>query len=301
MFLLLCELAAQLGAKHLNRDRMHIHELPAIAKRLHESAGPKILILGNSLSLHGVSSEIMQTQMKADGIHDATVEFAVPVGTDSMDWLYLYRRYFLNPELIPDVVVIGYVRHHVVDLVPPKRIRRLGRHFLDVVDAKKMFNDSVPKFETQVELLLSNLSAAYGDQPEYRDLALGEVLPNFSKSERRINKVLEDKQIALVGDVTTGKKFEHIEDLAKILKATGTHGIFIPMALPEPWETDPEVEQIITELGMTYLDARNLESLTPEDFPDGYHMGERAKELYSRFLGKHVVSQLKNSTLLKKK
>jgi hypothetical protein len=285
-----------MSARDLNYDREHIHNLPEISRRLHQVPGARVLFLGNSLTRHGVSVDKVREELAYRGVEPA-IERTVPVGTDVTDWIYAYKRFFGNVDQAPDIVIVGFVRHHVRDLKPPKRLRRLGRHFLDLQDAPECFALDLHRFDTCAEVLLSRYWASYGDQLLYREGALYAILPGFQASERRFNHILERNQERTAALKNNGKPPEHTFDrirrLAGLLKETGAHGIFVAMPLPHIWEPDPQVRQAVTSMGMTYVDARKLEGITSEDFPDGYHMGEKAKTAYSRLIAKHLADRLK--------
>ncbi len=293
-FLCLLEVGARFAAPYLDRDRGHIHDFPRIAEELNQGEHPQILFLGNSLTLHGLDKEIVKTELIELGINQPTIDWTVPVGTDVTDWIYIFEQYFEEENEIPDVIIVGFVRHHARDHKPTKRLRRLGRHFLSFADIKECFEYDVLTFEDRAEVLLSNMSSVYGDQPNYRETVLGELLPGFWGAEKRFNHSMEQRQEAMSqGKDAPQPTFTRISRLAQKFKKSGCQGIFVAMPLPEPWDTDPEVEAAVKSKGMAYVDARNLEGLTAEDFPDGYHMGERAKELYSHFIAKEIANQLR--------
>ena len=298
-----CECVARLAGRTLDWDREHIYEFPAISRRLHESEGPRVLLLGNSLTLHGVCADELQAELELLGYGDCTVEKVVPVGTDVTDWIYVYRRFFANVEQCPDIVVVGFARHHVRDLKPPKRLRRLGRHFLDLSDATECFEHDVLPFEERAALLMSRALALYGDQLCHRETALYWMLPGFKNGERKLNRDMEQRKEAAAQAKRNGAEppeptFDRMRRLANLFKETGAGGLFVAMPLPDVWETDPQVEQIAVEAGMTYVDARKLSGVGSGDFPDGYHMGEEAKLVYSRFLAARIVERIRAAGVL---
>jgi len=294
----ICECGARIAASGLDYDRAHIAEFPEISDRLDASPAPRILFLGNSLMRHGVVLDEVRAELARLGIEKCTVERVVPVGTDVTDWIYIYKRFFSNPGRTPDIVVIGFVRHHTVDLKPPKRLRRLGRHFLDLADAPDCFARDVPNFDDRAALLLSRYWATFGDQLIYRERVLSSVLPGFKASEKRLNRILSRRKEALAarsGRDAPAPTFERMRRLAEMFKETGAHGIFAAMPLPHIWEPYPQVERTIEDAGMTYIDARKIDGVGPDDFPDGYHMGEKAKVIYSRFIAAELAERIRAS------
>jgi len=97
------------------------------------------------------------------------------------------------------------------------------------------------------------------------------------------------------GDHPGGTVLPGERRLAEMFKETGAHGIFAAMPLPHIWEPYPQVERTIEDAGMTYIDARKIDGVGPDDFPDGYHMGEKAKVIYSRFIAAELAERIRAS------
>jgi hypothetical protein len=295
--LAVCECGARIAGSRLDRDRKHIHQFPVISRKFHHARRPRVLFLGNSLTLHGVLPDVVREELASRGIDACEVDWVVPVGTDVTDWVYIYERFFRNVDQTPDIVIIGFVRHHMRDLKPPKRLRRLGRHFLDLRDVPECFNEDVRRFDDRVEVLLSRCWATFGDQPWYRAWALHRILPGFRDAEKRLNRRLARTQEETAarkrhGAPPPAPTFDRVRRLAKLLKDTGAHGIFVAMPLPHIWDHDLQVSQAVCGLGMTYIDARKLDGVAAKDFPDGYHMGDKAKTAYSRFIAGRIADRL---------
>jgi len=293
------EITARFVGSDLNWDRAHIYKIPEISRRLNDTDSESVLFMGNSLTLHGVETDDVIDELKTRGISDVVVDRVIPVGTDVTDWIYIYRTFFSNVDQCPDVVVVGFVRHHMQDLKPPKRLRRLGRHFLSFANEMEIFSEDIQDFDDRAEVVLSQISACFGDQPLYNEGALYSLLPHYSYGEKRINHLLNKvhERIALRrldGADPPPPTFRRVERLAKIFKDSGTHAIFVAMPLPEHWEMDPEVEKLVRDSGMTFIDARKVEGIETEDFPDGYHMGDRARGIFSRFIAGKIAEHLKS-------
>ena len=292
--LALCECAARLAADYLDYDRVHIAQFPNISRDLHESKGTRVLFFGNSLTMHGVRLDKVRAELTRRGAGDScTVDRFVPVGTDITDWIYIYERFFRNVDQVPEIVIVGFAGHQMRDLKPPKRLRRLGGRFLDMHDVPECFSIDVLNYEDQAEVLLSRGSSMFGDQLIYREGALYGLLPSFQASERRLNHILARRKDAQAVGGPEKPTFTRVKRLAKLLKDTGARGMFIAMPLTYVWDADPEVQQIVEEMGMIYIDARKIDGITPDDFPDGYHMGEKANGVYSRFVAAKLAEQLK--------
>jgi hypothetical protein len=291
--LAICECGARLAASRLDYDRAHISQFPAISRELHQAQRPRVLFFGNSLTMHGVSLDEVRAELTRRQAGPCTIDRFVPVGTDVTDWIYIYEQFFRNTDQAPDIVIVGFAGHHMRDLKPPKRLRRLGGHFLDAKDIPECFRHDVRNFDDRVGVLLSMFSSVYGDQLVYREAALYGVLPGFQASERRLNRILARSKDAAAARPNAPPPpeptFDRVRRLAKLLKDTGARGVFIAMPLPHIWDADPQVAQIVESMGMTYIDARKIDGVEPDDFPDGYHMGDKANSIYSRFVAARMV------------
>jgi hypothetical protein len=76
-------------------------------------------------------------------------------------------------------------------------------------------------------------------------------------------------------------------------RAQGIEVALVAMPVPSGYEIDPEVVRKAQSAGVKLIDARLMSSLTPADFPDGYHMGSRAAESYTRFVAERVADTLR--------
>ncbi|MCB9883194.1 MAG: hypothetical protein H6834_15505 [Planctomycetes bacterium] len=289
--LLLYEVVATLVSPYFNDDRAHMHAFEALASELSESTGRKVLVLGNSLTHWGVDRDLLATELEDETEHaDVHVAKFSPVGTDIVDWIYILRTFFIDPGRTPDVVVIGFVAHHVPDN-PLKRRRRLGRYFVAGSNLGELFQKDIHTFEDRCEVLGSRVSYAYGDQPQMKYSILSSFIPNYYDETSRIESWMEERG-ARHAETSRGdsarRTYTRLERLVQLLADAGIHGIFVPMPLPEVWDLDEDVRRTVEAAGMTFLDARALEGLGEQCFWDGYHMNEEGAAIYTRRLAQEL-------------
>ena len=289
------EIAARVLAPRVDYDRLHIQQFPRLASRLAAARPPRILFLGNSLTLHGVDAAIVKDELARAGFARAAVERVVPVGTDIVDWHYLFKTYFVEPGKVPDVVVVGFVRHHVIDK-PPKEIERLACHFVSPRNIPELFGRDLPAFGDRVQILLSYGLNLMGNQSPMQSRILDAVIPEYQTGSRWVAHRLEARGEAQALRANGGHEspptFDRLGRLASAIKAAGAHAIFVPMPLPDVWKLEPDAARTVRGTGMTWLDGRQIPGLTSEDWYDGYHLSQAGADIYSRFIAQALARRL---------
>lgn len=297
---LMLEGVVRIFAHLLDYDRTHIHQFPELIADLHENPAPRIVFFGNSLIRKGLDLEIAVAELdRASGLqHHA--EKIVPVGTAIVDWIYLYETYFAKTGRHPEVIVVGFVAHHIED-VEQVKIRRLARHFCSAENLWPCLSDELDSFEMRALGFCSYYSAIFGDQQELQFCVLGPIVPSYGHGTRTVNGILEraadrEAEAASEGEregKPAAKTYQRLERFIALLKSAGVKAYFVPMPQPEVWELDPELVRTIEASGMTLIDARSIETMVKEDFPDDYHLGGAGIEKFSRFIGKQVGEKLR--------
>ena len=291
-FVALWELASSLSAPFLGEDREHIHSFPEISERLAASDRQKVLVLGNSLTKWGVDGDLLREEMNRHGGRPVDVAVMHPVGTDVVDWNYILRTYCLDVHRNPDLVVIGFVAHHVPDL-PVKRHRRLGGHFTAWSNRGELFEHALTNFDDRVENVLSGMFSCMGDQLVWSEGVLTGVVPGFRGGLRQLNHFHEGAAQRPENGRAPPKTYHRLARLMSRLRDAGIVGVFVAMPLPEIWDLDPKIEETAREAGMTFLDARSIEGLAAEDFQDGYHLGETGTRKYTAWLAEALRASIR--------
>ena len=291
------EIAARHLAPALDSDRKHIAQFPRIANDLAAAKPPRILFLGNSLFLHGIDVDVVKAGLAKGGYPGAAVKRVTPVGTDMVDWIYLYSRYFARSGHVPDVVVLGFARHHFVDM-PPKELERLGRHFIGTSDIPELFKTDVDAFGDRVQVLLSYSTAMMGDHLLYQQRIMDGIIPEYREGTRWVSHRLEERDEEQARRRNGGREttpeytFVRARRFAELLRASGAHGVFVPIPLPDFWTLPDRGPAVVRASGMTWLDGRTVPGLRPEHWYDGYHLSEEGAKIFSEFLGREIARDL---------
>lgn len=306
-FVLLLELIARIIAPILDFDRVNIYAFPEVIEKLEEDAkesgNPKVVFFGNSLMLHGLDQELVKEELRNNGgpeFHSAKV---TPVGTAMLDWVHLYRRYFSDEQSHPDILVVGFVAHHIHDQEAVK-LRRLSRHFVTKKDLPLLWENDLDKdFHLMTQSVLCNISALEGDQPEHQLGILQYFIADYKRGLNRNNDLvsawkqrLAEKSAERDGETLNKEPKETYQRMLRFIAEARKHGVqvyFVPMPQPEVWDFNPEAQRLIEAEKMAVLDARDIEGMTPEDFSDGYHLGESGKVKFSKWMAEQLSDTLK--------
>ena len=293
---LVFETMARVFAPTLDYDREHIHAFPEIVEEMDQDDHPRILVLGNSLLMHGVDEALLEKELVQATSGSCHVTKVTPVGTAIRDWTYLYDTYFTELDTHPDVVVIGFVAHHVPDQYE-LRMRRLTRHFCSLGNLGNCLREEGRNFETRALGALSHFSALYGDQPEWQWIVSPAVIPEFGRSVRRINRLLDDEaeRRMTMSNAPTPRTYLRLTRLMEAFRMHGVKAYCVPMPQPESWDLDPGAAEAISAQGATLVDARAIPGMTQSDFLDGYHLGAPGRERFTRFLARALADDFLRS------
>jgi len=273
-FVLTLELIARIIAPILDFDRENIYAFPEVLADLEEAAHlsgkPKVVFFGNSLMLHGLDQELVKNELAV--IEGPEIESAkvTPVGT------------------IHDQEAI--------------KLRRLSRHFVAKEDLPLLWKTDLKDFHHITQSVLCNISALEGDQPEHQLGILQTLIADYRKGLNHNNDLVSawkkrkaEEAAKRKGEKLAGEPTETYQRMLRFIEEAKTHGVkiyFVPMPQPEVWDFNPEAQKLMEAEGMTVLDARSIEGMTPEDFSDGYHLGETGKVKFSKWMAEQLKSHL---------
>ena len=272
LFLLGLELYARHLAPTLDRDRAHIHQFPELIASLPEKNGA--LFLGNSLILHGLDESLLHQEAP-----DLAFIKLSPVSTAALDWEHLYQRYLATAGHKPDRLFLGFVAHHLNDSEPPK-LRRLSRHFASVDTLPGLWKNEHLDIHERTQSALAHSFALIGDQPAHRERILDAFIDWYRLGLRTNQEWVTQKTSSPPPKAT----FHRIERFLAHCRADGIQVFLIPMPQPEPWDLDPQTDRLVNDYNLKILDARSLPGMTPDDFSDGYHLGESGAQKFTHWL-----------------
>lgn len=292
-FVVLLEIIARIIAPWLDYDRKNIHAFPQtisnLEQRAKSSGRPRVAFFGNSLMLRGLDESILQDELRELGGPAIETTKINPVGTAMIDWLYLYQRYFDTTASRPEVLVLGFVAHHIHDQEPIK-IRRLARHFVAAQDFPTLWKTDLTNFHERAQSVLCGISALEGDQPEHQMLILDFCVADYQRGLNANHRLIETaatRQAQANRNRPSGgaaESFTRMQRFLELCESQQVKVLFVAMPLPLGWDLNPAAVSLARQHGMEMLDARAIDGMTKDDFSDGYHLGPKGAEKFSRWL-----------------
>lgn len=291
----LADIGLRLAEVKLSVDVRHIQSFPEITRELSAGPAPRVVFLGNSLTRHGVDPATWASAMEKLATPKGSVAKLVPDDTTMPDWYYVALNSLIRPGHQPEVLVLGFSLDQLTD----ERIEasRLGAYFCDLGNLGELFAKDLDGFVPKVDFLLGRVCRMYGIRDEIQARFGDKFIPGYQESVRHLNDIRRrasppDKNQIAGGKV---KSYQLLDRALALWSARGIEVVLVAMPIPSSYEIDPAVVLKAQSAGARLIDARQLPSLTREDFPDGYHMGHRAAEIYTRFLAESLAAPLREN------
>lgn len=291
LVLALCEFAMRSVEKSLSLDVRHIREIPAIADKMVQQPGTRVLFIGNSLTRCGVDEKVFTTETSAAGVTPLSVASVYPDGSSILIWHYVLKNFFINPEKKPDVLVINFAVKHLQD-GQAFNVPAMGSFYAGTKDIPEVFSKDIKNFGDRVEFLLSSGLCSFANRTRVSPRVLDALAPSYRTSMERINMSTAVHALRRQPK-TEAPSYNRLQRLLASAAENKIRVIVVAMPVAEPYELDPAVANIVEAAGMTFIDARETRDLSPKLFPDGYHMSPEAATIYSRHLAQLLAEPLR--------
>ncbi|MEW6301891.1 MAG: hypothetical protein AB1705_00360 [Verrucomicrobiota bacterium] len=294
LLVLLCaDVALRLAELKLSNDVRHIRSLPEIARALSSGPTPRVVFLGNSLTRFGVAPAAWTSALEELNVPKGSMAKVVPDESTMPDWYYVVRNNLIEPGREPDLLILGFALNQLTD----ERLQpgRLGAYFCNRQNVRELFAHDLPGLGAKCDFLMGSMSRLYGVRDEIQVRFGDAFIPGYRESVQHLNKTRLRKSAPGNLQTTGGKAHSYalLERALKLWREKGIEVVLVAMPTPYEYELDPAVAGMAQSAGVRLIDARKLAALTAEDFPDGYHMGKRAAEIYTRYLAESVVDTLR--------
>jgi hypothetical protein len=288
----LADIGLRLAEAKLSIDVRHIRSFPEITRKLSHEPAPRVVFLGNSLTRHGVDPRVWESAMKELHAPVGSVAKLVPDDTTMPDWYYVALNNLIRPGNQPELLIIGFSLDQLTD----ERIEasRLGAYFCDLGNVRELFAKDLKGFVPKVDFMVGRWCRLYGVRDEIQARVGDKFIPGYQEGGRQLNEI-QRREPPKADRIAGGraKSYELLDRALNLWRARGIEVVLVAMPIPSRYEIDPAVMQKAQAAGVRLIDARNLAPLTREDFPDGYHMGPRAAEIYTRFLATNLADALR--------
>ena len=281
-----CEIAVRLGERSFSFNIRHIRSIPSLADKIDHETGISVLFLGNSLITYGIDPIVFLDEMRANGVGPLQFERVAPDASSIREWRYAFKHFFLDRGHNPDALVVNFAAGHLEDQqkIHPSDLAAFYTSFNDI---PYIFAEDVQSFGDRTEFLLSHVFRLFAYREAISKRILDLVVPNYRSAMTQINTKMRD-----------GSSNEHIPTYRTLERFSaeslrrGVRLILVAMPLQHPYRLDPRLPDKARELGITLIDARNVQGLTASQFIDPMHMDRAGAILYTRTLAGLLVDPL---------
>jgi hypothetical protein len=236
-----------------------------------------------------VNTDILEEEMRAEGVRPTHIEKVYLMNTVINDWYYAFKHHFVDADRLPDVLVICFSNNHLEDSTIQRPL--VARYYSSLRDIPQIFADDVPDFDSRVEFLLSKWSASFTHRADVERRMLDTLIPHYRDSVMRINDALTDEANQRRGDYQPS--YHRFERLLRMARARGVRVILVAVPVTSPYPINPQIMSAAQANGVTFVDTRQVEGLSKESYVDGMHMNSEGASVYSHALAQRLADYFK--------
>jgi hypothetical protein len=278
-------LAAELSARYLYPRMSRIekrivqdeNEVRSIERN--PSAVPTVLLLGNSLLLHGLDYPRIWTEI---GPEVRVVRYTIE-NTEYLDWYYGLKSLFargVKPDLVVLCLNIGQMlSHNVLDESSLRLFR--ARDLVAVSRAAQMSN-------TQASgLIFDHWSAFYASRSGVRNYILNVTQPGYSAA---LHALAEHPPVYPPKEEMIVESRARLRTLRELCRENGSH--FVLLVAPSLGNRD---EVLLTAGALEGIDVDapvGIHELGPEYFLDGFHLNPTGAQRFTGALAHDLRARL---------
>jgi hypothetical protein len=256
----------------------HRAALTAVRRR---SGAPEILVLGNSLLLHGIDYPGLQGAVAPD----LTVTRFVVESTGYLDWYYGLRQIFRRGARPSAVVVVLSPRQFLSTQIQGDLFANL---MLDRRDVLRVTRETGADRTGVTNLLLDGLSDFYGNRVEIRNWILQSVMPR----SKQLRDALQPGAVPIrEDDAAVTLAAERLERMAALAAEYGAEFILtIPPQLSS--QGIGVLERAAAQTGSTLWIPVGPGALPSSSFSDGSHLNAAGAAEFTPALAHKLRSAL---------
>ncbi|MBB5039873.1 hypothetical protein [Prosthecobacter dejongeii] len=278
------EVGARLFEVRLSKDVRHIRSLPEAAASLKAAPAErlKVLILGNSLSRDGLDKEILKTGLTRLTGREVELVAMYPDGTSINQWYYGYRRYFDQTGALPDLVLLGSARLHVLD----NRFEpdRLAAFYTSVADMPQLLGQQEGDVEAISKVLLARVSMSFAHRTRVQPLVFYNLIPGYTETSQTIGVVREEMAPAVPKADMPPETCEMLTELLKTLNEGHVHALLLAIPMTKPYTMPDCALASAAAAQVPVIVAGESLYQRADYFYDGYHLGPEGSAEYTRLL-----------------
>ena len=194
-----------------------------------------------------------------------------------MQWNWGLKRYFTNTGSHPDVILLITGSSHLLD--SPTSPETLGAYFVGSSDLVSAAN-SMENSENALRLLLGSTSHLLANKDRVLTRVGYSYIPGFEITWPALTAATGTK--ANASGEPIGNCTKSLEHMIATTKKMGTQLYIISVPMPESYKLRSPVSQLLTETNTPYWDFSTMTGITPNNFPDNYHMDEVGSKIFTQ-------------------
>lgn len=290
MSFLLLEGLVRNFAGSLSLDLLNIIATPETAARI--AAAPEevrtVLVVGNSLSRSGVDLKQLGGGggWPQDGKKLRTqAELFAPDGSSVAQWDWGVKRYFANAGSHPDVILLFTGRVHLLD--QPVTPETLGAYFVGAQNLLAAAR-SMRSNDDAISLVMGATSHLLANKDRVRTRIGYSYLPGFEAAWPVLTagkdigpKAAQAEPSGGGGDPSDAGSVEALRRFIATAREMGAELHVISVPMPEGYQVAAPVLRLLAETNTPFHDLAVVPGITPDLFPDHYHLGEAGAELFT--------------------
>jgi hypothetical protein len=282
------ELGTRIGFARISKtQRRTVQDMKGAAQLLARTADGEttVLVVGNSLLLHGVISGRLHQTM-APGVYSFV--FGVE-NTQFLDWYFGLRRLFAEGSR-PSVVVVCLTARQ---LISSGTDGEYAAHYLTRgSDILRLKEQAQLDNTTASNLFFANLSAWLGSRAMIRNWLLGEVLPNVDE----LIRYLPEKAGALPAtQIVVSKGLERLQQLEELCKSNGSGLILLMPPLASRSDLPEALQAAAAQRGIVVLVPYKGGEMPAAYFEDGFHLNSQGAAAFTDRLGPQLSSVIRRN------
>lgn len=249
-------------------------EHQALLSTTNESGSAKLLVIGNSLLNAGVDFPAFQNGM---GSGFKASRYVIEQ-TNYLDWYYGLRRLYKEGVRADFVVLPLSARQMIADGV---RGDYFAYRMMNASDFLDVARDAKLSATSAFSLLLGRWSAFYGTRSETRKFILSKTIPGVMGLVSYLSPGPDPNP--LDHERTVRVAAQRLKRIDELVRDNGGRFVFIVPASLDPNE-GIYLEEAGRSAGISVLVPMHTETLSPNDFTDGFHLNPAGASRFTKAL-----------------
>ncbi len=261
----------------------------------HAPRQDRILIIGNSLTLEGLSDDGVATEFKMRTGREFAGQIIAMYGSYVAEWEWLLRNHFLRTNKMPTHLVLNVSPNSLVDGIgkPTRRLALIASR-----DDRYPFipeNHILPTFGHKCEFVLSAVSVLFSRARDIGVIVFDKMIPNYAVGSTWVNDALTQRNVTIQTAVPKPVADWSYTSLRKILdfcrdRHTQVYVVLMPRQSAQPLST--ELTHLFDVYGVRLIDFQDTLAWEPTDFRDGAHLSAVGRAKFTPIYTRAIVDAL---------